>query len=415
MTDADIDMNKVYVVGTGSGDAGQLTGEARDAIAACASFAGGERLLALVPEGASRHVIRHDLGAVREFIRAELENGDVCVLTSGDPGCFSILPYLKEDFTGRLVVVPGIAALQSLAARLAESWTGWELVSLHGRKVEGAGGMGRTMRPTVFFCDPMNSPQVVAMRLLEVGTTGDAVVGAALGGDGEQVWRGSLAEAAAGDYPGNALLLVYPESLSAVLGPETGAAAPGIPDDLWLRHEGIPLSRSEVRAVLLSKARPAGRGVIWDVGSGTGSYGIECALLEPGARVFAIDKKPEACGLIARNATRFGARVETVCGEAPACLADLPRPDLAIIGGNDGRLEEIFADVLKRLNPGGRLAVTAFLEATRKAAHGAFATSRLAGRQATRVTIARGKATQWEEQNPVIIFIGDKQPAGANE
>lgn len=398
---------KVYVIGAGSGRVDQLTGEARNAIGRCESFAGGGRLLGLVPAGARRHVIDHDLDAVRDFIRGELEHGDVGVLTSGDPGCFSILPRLAGDFSGRLVVLPGIAAVQQLAANLGEAWDGWELVSLHGRGAPG--DIKLVTRPTVFFCDAANSPQAVAARLVEVGTTGRAVVGANLGSDDGQLWQGDLAAAVAINFPGNALLLVEPEPRGPVAAEVTGAAAPGIPDDLWLRHEGIPLSKSEVRAVLLAKARPVGRGVIWDVGSGTGSYGIECALLEPRARVFAFDKKPEACELIERNSARFGASIATVCGAAPESLTGLPRPDLAIIGGNDGRLEAIFARVLELLRPGGRLAVTAFLDATREAAHKLFAGSGLVDRQATRVAIARGKATQWEENNPVIIFTGDKE------
>jgi len=395
-------------VGAGSGGEDQLTEEAHRAISGCRSFAGGKRLLELAPAGAVTHVIDHDLEAARRFIADRLEQEDVCVLASGDPGCFSILPFLKRDFAGKLVVLPGISSVQLLAARVAEPWDGWKLVSLHGRPAPG-GGLALE-GPTVFFCDRVNTPERVARTLVEGGSVGRAVVGSRLGSGGEDVWEGTLEEASVAGFHDNSLLLVFPDGVMRAAAPaDADAAAPGIPDDLWLRGEGIPLSKSEVRAVLLSKARPADRGVIWDVGSGTGSYGIECSLLEPRARVIAIDRKPEACELIAANARRFGAAVETVCGEAPGCLAGLPHPDLAIIGGSDGRLDAIFAAVLESLNPGGRLVVTAFLEATRKAAHGLLAGSGLERRQATRVAIARGKATAWDEHNPVIIFTGDRE------
>lgn len=396
--------HRLYIVGAGSGGEELLTAEARRVISGCRAFAAGKRLRDLVPEGSELHLIDHDLEAARRFIAARLEREDVCVLTSGDPGCFGILPYLKQDFAGSITVLPGISAVQLLASRLAEAWNGWELISLHGREMPTLRPLSG--KPVVYFCDSRHSPGAVARMLAGAGASGRAVVGSDLGSDEEQVWSGTLADASEKEFPGNSLLLL---SLEEQGGPETEAAAPGIPDGLWLRSEGIPLSKSEVRAVLLSKAHPAGRSVIWDVGSGTGSYGIECALLEPRARVMAIEKKHDACELIAANALRFGARVETVCGEAPDCLKELPRPDLAIIGGNDGRLAEIFSAVLGYLEPGGRLVVTAFLEETRKAAHGLLAGSGLAGRQATRVSIARGKATEWEEQNPVIIFTGDKE------
>ncbi|MHB0914799.1 MAG: precorrin-6y C5,15-methyltransferase (decarboxylating) subunit CbiE [Thermoleophilia bacterium] len=400
--------HRLYIVGAGSGRPSELTGAADAVISSCRCFVGGKRLLALVPEGTEQHVIKHDLAAARDFIAARLEEEDVCVLTSGDPGCFSILASLKDDFAGHIEVLPGISAVQLLAARLAQAWDNWQLISFHGRP-QPAGSLTLS-RSTVFYCDAKNSPRELAGRLAPGGAGASVAVGSNLGGSEERLWQGSLAEAVEIDFPGNSLLLVQPSADRPVT-----AAVPGIADDLWLRQEGVPLSKSEVRAVLLSKARPGGRSVIWDVGSGSGSYAIECALLEPRARVIAIDRKPEACELIALNAARFGAALETVCGDAPDCFEGLPRPDLAIIGGNDGRLEQIFGGTLERLRPGGRLAVTALLEATRKAAHTLFAGSGLGERQATRVAIARGKATEWEEHNPVIIFTGDKDSEGDDD
>ena len=103
--------------------------------------------------------------------------------------------------------------------------------------------------------------------------------------------------------------------------------------------------------------------------------------------------------------------METVGGEAPGCLKALPPPDLAIIGGNDGRLDEIFTAVTGALNPGGRVMVTAVLERTRKAAHDLFADSGLADRTVTRVAVARGDRARWNEHNPVLIFSGDRSGA----
>ncbi len=108
----------LHVVGVGPGMEGLLTEAARGVIGACRCFAGGRRLLELAPEGAETHAISSDLEATRRFIAANLERGDVCVLASGDPGCFSIMPFLEKKFTGCLNVVPGIASVQIMSARL---------------------------------------------------------------------------------------------------------------------------------------------------------------------------------------------------------------------------------------------------------------------------------------------------------
>jgi len=402
----------LHIVGAGPGTAELLTGEARRIVNSCRYFAGGRRLLELAPADAETHVISAELDATRGFIEEKLKKGDVCVLASGDPGCFSIMPFLMDYFKDDIRVTPGISSMQLLAARLGIPWQDWTLISLHGRSAAIDTDTVSWVNPTLYFCDKDNAPQDLARMLLEEMQDCAAFVGSNLGIEGENIVRGTLMETAGGTYPGNSLLLVLParhaQKARTREQPDINAAAPGIPDDLWLRQEGIPLSKSEVRAVLFSKARPKGRRVIWDVGAGTGSYGIECSLLEPGAMVFSIDMNSQACALIRENAVRFGANVQTVTGAAPDVLVDLPRPDLVIIGGNDGRLDEIFGAALEALSPGGRIVVTALLEKTKKAAHRAFAGSGLLNRQATRVSIARGESQDWLEYNPVIIFTGDK-------
>ncbi len=402
---------RLYIVGTGPGGREWLTPAAAEIIGRCRFVAGARRLLSLAPAGAETLAVASDLEAVADFVERGLARGDVCVLASGDPGCFSILGHLGGRFREQLVVVPGISAAQLLAARLGVPWHGWRLQSLHGR---GRAAPVPPRQTTLYFCDGENTPAALACRLLEQGGDCRATAAADLGREGERLVSGSLADvAAADDLPGNSLLLVEPRRRDSSL--PADAAAPGIPDHLWQRREGIPLTKSEVRAVLMARARPAGRKVIWDLGTGTGSYGVECALLEPGAQVFAVDKRPEACRLAAENAARFGASLRTLCGEAPGCLGGLPAPDLVIVGGNDGRLEEIFAAAQAALAPGGRLVVTAVLERTRRQARELFDGSGLQARKAVRVAVARDEGDGWREQNPVTIFSGDQPAAGGNE
>lgn len=420
----------LFVVGAGSGSPGLLTAQARQAIAGCRVFAGAARLLRLAddlaPGAESTHAIGADFEEARDFIAGHLEQADVCVLTSGDPGCYSILSYLMKHFKDRIRVLPGISSVQLMSARLRLPWQDWRLISLHGRAAEASGEP--PSGPVLYFCDESNPPQAIAGRLLDTMPDCEAAVGAFLGEEEELVREGSLREIAAGVFPGHSLLLVRPSAqgspgenrkADAPLGgaPDeripSPAPAPGIPDGLWLRAAGIPLSKSEIRAVMLSRARPAGRRVIWDIGTGTGSYGVECSLLEPAAQVIAVDRDPAACHLAAANASRFGARVEVVCAEAPEGLETLATPDLVIIGGNGGMLAPIFKTAVRALAPGGRIVVTALLQKTKEIAHQQFGQSDLKHLTATRVTVARRTKDNWQKQNPVIIFTGDKPVPGA--
>jgi len=419
--------NTLYIVGAGPGTEARLTAEARRIVAGCGFVAGGGRFLALAPAAAETHAIGADLNEARSFIAAGLEHGDVCVLVSGDPGCYSILPFLSREFGDRIQVEPGISSVQLLAAQLRLTWQGWAIISLHGRAQDPAPLPSRSSA-TVYLCDIDSTPQAIAADLPRLLAASRAAVGTNLGLGDEQLWQGTLGEVALREFPGNSLLLVWPagygqkEAIRDVAAGKPDldreafadfpgampAPVPGIPDEMWLRRPGIPLSKSEVRAVLLSKARPRGRRIIWDSGAGTGSYGIECALMEPRARVYSIDKNSEACQTTEENASHFGAVIETIQGEAPDCFAGLPQPDLVIIGGNDGRLDTIFQGALAALAPGGRIVVTALLEETKIKAHALFAASGLVERSATKVVISRGAAQKWAEHNPVIIFTGDK-------
>lgn len=133
---------------------------------------------------------------------------------------------------------------------------------------------------------------------------------------------------------------------------------PGIPDDAFLR-DGVPLTREEIRVIVLSKLRLLQQNVFWDIGAGTGSVAIEAARLMPGGRVFAVEARPERVRLIAANQGRLGTDMVVVQGEAPAVLYGLPRPDRVFVGGSGGRLQEILGYLRWIFPVGGRLVVSA--------------------------------------------------------
>ncbi len=73
--------------------------------------------------------------------------------------------------------------------------------------------------------------------------------------------------------------------------------------------------------------------MVWDVGAGTGSVSVECALSCPAGRVYAVEKKEEALALLAENRARFhAANLEVVAGTAPEALEALSAPDRVFLG-----------------------------------------------------------------------------------
>ena len=91
------------------------------------------------------------------------------------------------------------------------------------------------------------------------------------------------------------------------------------------------MTKAEVRALALARLGPGPGMLVWDVGAGSGSVGVECARF--GAAVIAVERDAVRCERIRANASRHGTDVRIVPGEAPAALQDLPDPDVVFVGG----------------------------------------------------------------------------------
>lgn len=121
----------------------------------------------------------------------------------------------------------------------------------------------------------------------------------------------------------------------------------------------VPMTKSEIRAVCMSKLQIDPASVCWDIGAGTGSVSVEMALAAPKGRVFAVEMKDNAAGLIKENFRRFNTgNAELVLGKAPEACLDLPSPDRVFIGGSSGNIRGIIACVLKK-NPNARIVAAA--------------------------------------------------------
>lgn len=184
---------------------------------------------------------------------------------------------------------------------------------------------------------------------------------------------------------------------------------PGVPDNLFERAEGVPMTKAEVRAVALSKLRLRRGGVLVDVGCGTGTISIEAALLMgPGSAVYAIDRDAKAVEVTRRNAEKFGVadRVRVIHGEAPEALEGVPPADRYFVGGGGRRLGEIIAAVLQRMSGGVVVIDVVTLESLAEA----VAALKKAGVdfEVSMVHVARGKKaggyTVMEGLNPVYII-----------
>ena len=168
------------------------------------------------------------------------------------------------------------------------------------------------------------------------------------------------------------------------------------------------MTKSEVRAVTLSKLRLTRDALCWDVGAGTGSVSLEMAEAAEDGQVYAIERKREACELIERNKKHLGvANVTVIEGAAPDALRDLPAPTHVFIGGSGGELREIMALALEK-NPAARIVVNTVTAETFALALDAVKTLPVTDVEIVELSVSRGRKVGgyhlMTAQNPVYLF-----------
>lgn len=326
--------------------------------------AAGKRILAaLPPELSARKVpLGGNLAAELESLLRQESDARLVVAASGDPLCWGIGGTLRRLLPeGSYRVHPGTAAFQLLAARLGEPWEKWELFHCHGndtplpwRRILRAPG-------AILYGDPRRTARQLAAELIAAFPAAGnrrAAAGCDLNTQAELVVRGTLAELAAGAVPDRALsiLLILPGENSDT--PDCGFGR----EDADYLHSKQMITHPEVRAIVLSKLRLPASGVLWDLGAGSGSVGIEAAELVPELKVHAVEKNPERFAELAENIRRSGGNAVTAhSADATSLLDTLPAPDRVFIGGGGDALPALLTKSFEQLRPGGRLVATAVL------------------------------------------------------
>jgi precorrin-6Y C5,15-methyltransferase (decarboxylating) len=331
-------LSRITVIGL---DGGASSAEAERLIGGAELVVGGSRHLeALGAEAGRAAVLRGDLSEALD--RIDQSGGPVVVLASGDPGYFGIVRLLADRF-GRenLRVLPGVSSVALAFARAGLPWDDAVTVSAHGRDPRRAVNLCRARPKVAVLTSPGFGPAELAREL--EGWERVFVIGERLGEPDERVVRGGAAEISVMDWRDPNVVLVLDEGRAVggrgwISGSFAGPGRWALPEDAFEHRSGM-ITRAETRALVLASLGPGPGDLVWDVGAGSGSVAVECARL--GAAATAIERDPESCARIRENATRHGAYVRAVEGEAPEALHNLPEPDAVFVGGSGGNFEEI--------------------------------------------------------------------------
>ncbi|WP_353859808.1 precorrin-6y C5,15-methyltransferase (decarboxylating) subunit CbiE [Azospirillum formosense] len=395
------------VVGIGEDGWDGLSPAARALVEGAELLAGGARHLALVPEAVGQERLPWP-SPLSDAYPALLERRGqrVCVLASGDPSWYGIGATLTGLVPAdEMLAIPAPSAFSLAAARL-----GWPLqdcgaLTVHGRPLELViPHLQPGARLLVLSWDGTTPAKLAALLTARGFGPSRLTALESMGGPRE---RSIVATADA--WPAERVADLNTLAVECVAAPGARALprTPGLPDD-WFEHDG-QITKREIRAVTLSWLAPRRGELLWDVGAGSGSIGIEWMLSDPANRAIAVEHKADRAARIPANAAAFGVPgLELVRGKAPDALDGLPAPDAVFIGGgltNDGVLDACWG----ALKPGGRIvanAVTLESEALLIATH-----KRLGG-QLSQIAVSRaapiGGFTGWRPLMPVTLWLAEK-------
>ena len=161
----------LIVAGIGPGSRDYILPKALDALTDSRFLAGSRRALAdYARPGQETFPVTGDLQSLETWISASLQKGDVTVLVSGDPGYYSLLPWLKRKFPqAAMEVIPGISSVQMAFCRIAEPWQEAELLSFHGRRPAEGKMTYEKGKKLAFLTDGEHNPAYICRHLLSLG------------------------------------------------------------------------------------------------------------------------------------------------------------------------------------------------------------------------------------------------------
>ncbi|MCR5168626.1 MAG: precorrin-6y C5,15-methyltransferase (decarboxylating) subunit CbiE [Oscillospiraceae bacterium] len=392
---------KIYIVGIGMDGGKTLTAEAGKAIKNADVIIGAKRMTEQFAASGKTVFESWRPDEIHAYING-CGKDSAAVLMSGDCGFFSGAKALVHQLTGYdTEIIPGISTPVYLCAKLGITWQDMQFVSLHGTDANIALNVRRNAK-CFFLLGGNVTPADICRRLCGYGMSGVTVhIGARLAYPEECIISGPASELT--DVSCDGLCAVITENPK----PEN-CIRTGIPDSGFERGN-VPMTKSEIRAVLASKLEICYNDTVWDIGCGTGSVSVECALAAYDGTVFAVDKNDEAAALTELNARKFGCdNIRVIRGAAPGVLNELPRPGKVFIGGANGNISAILDAALEDNNYPKTVITAVSVETLNEAAEAVKAHNMIP--EITQISAVRykklGKHTMPDTQNPVYIIEG---------
>ena len=408
-------MYPIDVIGIGLG-LNDLTSNHLALIRECDVLVGGERHLQLFDDlGKQKIVIKGHMVKVIESIREKMEDHKIVVLASGDPLFYGIGSTLIQYFDrAQLNIHSNISSVSAAFAAIKEPWHDAIIISLHGKKEAISFSRLSNENKIAFLTSPEMNPGYIAEMLIKEGLYDFRFcVLESLGHkEREKIsWFENidLVRHQAFQEP-NIVILLKRHLQKNPVSRETHI---GMEDSLFKHSKGL-ITKSEIRCIALSKLKLIKKDhVLWDIGSGSGSVGIEASFLIPWGLVYTIEKHPDRISDIIHNIKNFNcSNVKIVNAEFPTGTEDLRTPDRIFIGGGGENMAGIMDLCCEKLAPFGMIVINTVLLQTITTVLACFEKHKFKT-DVVQIQVSRSKPMPYGDRleaiNPVWIISGSKK------
>ena len=398
-------MNKVYIVGMGTGDESLLTLKAFKIIEESDVIIGGKRHLDSF-DNKEKIEIKNNLSEIIKYINENRDKKKISVLASGDPFMYGIGSYIVKNIPDACFEnVSGISSIQYMAGRCNIPWQDIKIGSVHGRNDNVCSLVSDNKKVALLTA---NNTKKTINELYENGFSDVYIyVGENLSYDDEKISEGYLKDFIDREFSDLCVIIILNDKKKYY-----PYATCGIQDHMFKRGN-VPMTKEEIRAVSISKLRIAENSIVFDIGSGTGSVTVECGLKAKKGKVYGFEKNSEAVELTRDNLRKFGVyNSEVIAGDALTSIKNLDvSPTRAFLGGTGGDMQEIL-EVLSQKSENIRVVVNCItIESVYEAIKG-FESVGYENVECVSVSVSRGKKAGSKNmmiaQNTVYVISAEK-------
>ncbi len=334
-------MRKIHVIGLNSFKIKDLSIEVQELFQKVKNIAAPKTYIHEIKDWVSMKLIKD-----KNFYESKSNNNlinwlksnenDVILISRGDPLWFGIGRILLNNFSKEeLIFYPGKTSLQLAFSKIKKSWQDVKAVSIHGRETNELIKLLKSKEKGIaILTDPNNNNlDLIRQNLKELDLEYyyEFWLCEEIGSKNEKIRLISHQENLPKEISDLNIVILLKKEISSS---NKNLPLFGIGDSTFKTFDDRPnlLTKREIRIQLLADLELPELGTLLDIGSGSGTIGLEALRLRPKLKLISIDKRFGSQLLVAENAKKLGVSPNKII-----------ESDIKQFISND--LENIFSDI----------------------------------------------------------------------